>query len=586
VFLKKKMKNYSTAFIMFIYIITFLLPSKLALAEALTSPIITLLGDTTEYVAAGSSYKESGVTITDDKDTGLVAKVTYTKDGTSVPYINTFEEGTYIVHYNVTDAEANAAAEVMRTVVVRVIEDKSIANNYNVHGYDINLGFSLLSDVETENLLEGAITTAAAVKITRENDILTAKLIKENEKEFTTTASVTYEWYINDELIQGGIQDTYAISNDDKGKSIVVKVGQYNLESKPFYIGENESQVTTPAAVKITREDDILTAELIQEDESRFTTSTSVTYEWYRDEELVQEGIEDTYTISDEDKGNDIIVKVEQYDLESKPFYIDEDEPQGAIPEGISAKIKGNEKVGYTLTGELILEDKSEFTTGSAVTYEWYRLSSKDSENNELVGDNKTYKLVSSDKSKYIKLVISYEDETYEAITSKIKKKSSSSNSSSSSSSSNSSESTNNNSNITTNNQSSTTNSNPATLVEGWNYNSKEWKYIKNGQVANGWNQVDGSWYLMDQTGIMLTGWQQMNGNWYLLKNSGAMATGWNQVNSIWYLLKSDGAMATGWQQMNGIWYLLKNDGSMATGWQQVNGTWYLFKSDGALVTD
>lgn len=582
-FFKKKMKNLSTAFIMFIYIITFLLPSKLTLAELITTPVINLVGESTVYVAYGSNYIDQGVTITDDKDTGLTAKVTYTKDGTAVSYISPFGEGTYLVHYNVTDSDTNAATEVTRTVIVQTVEDESIADNYKVNGYETNLGFSLLSDEETENLLEGAITTPAAVRITREDDILTAKIIKENDKEFTTSAAITYEWYVNDQLVQEGTEYTYAITNADNGKNIVVKVEQYNLESEPFYIDEDGSQVAVPAAVKIEREDDTLTAELVKEDKSKFTTSAQVTYEWYREDELIKEGIEDTYNISDEDIGNSIIVKVEQYDLESEPFYIDEDEPQVTTPAAISVKIKGTEKVGYTLTGELILEDGNEFTTGSAVTYEWYRLSSANSENDELVGDNKTYKLVSRDQNKYIKLVISYEDEIYEAITSKIRKRSSSS-SSSSSSNSNSSSSTNNNSSTTENNQVPATNNNEALLVEGWNFNSKEWRFIKNGQVINGWNQIDGYWYLMDPTGVMLTGWQQMNGAWYLLRNTGAMATGWQQVSGTWYLLKSDGAMATGWQQVNGTWYLLKNNGAMVTGWQQINGIWYLLKDDGAMA--
>lgn len=564
-FFKKKTKNLSTAFIMFIYIITFLLPSKLALAEIITAPVITLLGDSTVYVAAGSNYIEPGVTIIDDKDTGLTAKVTYTKDGTTVSYISPFGEGNYLVHYNVTDSDANAATEVTRTVIVQTVEDESIADNYKVNGYETNLGFSLLSDEETENLLEGAITTPAAVRITREEDILTAKIIKENEKEFTTSAAITYEWYVNDQLVQEGTEYTYTITNADNGKSIVVKVEQYNLESEPFYIDEDGSQVVVPSAVKIERKDDTLTAELVKEDESKFTTSAQVTYEWYREDELIKEGIEETYNISDEDIGNSIIVKVERYNLESEPFYIDEDEPQVTTPAAISVKINGTQKVGYTLTGELILKDGSEFTTGSAVTYEWYRLSSANSENDELVGDNKTYKLVNRDQNKYIKLVVSYEDETYEAITSKIRKRSSSNSSSSSSSNSNSSSSTNNSSSTTSNNQVSVINNNEDPLAEGWNFNSKEWRFIKNGQVINGWNQIDGSWYLMDPTGVMLTGWQQMNGAWYLLKNNGAMATGWQQVNGVWYLLKSDGAMATGWQQVNGTWYLFNSNGELTT---------------------
>jgi glucan-binding YG repeat protein len=594
VLFKKKMKKCSTIFIVCICIITLLVPNKLAFAEVSTVPVITLIGNATQYVATGSIYRDPGVIITDDKDTNLSetitvravttqSAVTYEKGA----YMVFNKEGTYELQYNVTDSDKNVAAKVTRTVEVNTMNDEVISDDYDVHGYEIDLKFKLLSTTEIENLLQGAITTPSAVNITRKDDILTANLIKSNEKEFTTSASVTYEWYINNELIQGGIKDTYAISTENKGKSIVVKVGQYNLESKPFYINKDESQGTTPAGVKVTRKNDNLKAELIQEDESKFTTSAAVTYEWYREEKLVQEGIKDNYSISDKDKGNSIIVKVGQYNLKSKPFYIDEDQPQGTTPAGVSvsARIKGTETVGYTLTGELILEDMSKATTGSAVTYEWYRLSNKDSKNNELIGDNKTYNLISLDQDKYIKLVITYDGESYEAITSKIANKPSTSSSKSSKSKSTSSVS--DSSNITTNNQTTTNNNQPVvTIADGWNNSSNEWKYVKNGQVVSGWAQIEGSWYLMDSNGTMKTGWQQTNGTWYLLNNNGAMATGWQQVNGTWYLLNSNGAMATGWQQVNGTWYLLNSDGAMATGWQQVNGKWYLLNSDGAFVTE
>lgn len=100
---------------------------------------------------------------------------------------------------------------------------------------------------------------------------------------------------------------------------------------------------------------------------------------------------------------------------------------------------------------------------------------------------------------------------------------------------------------------------------EGWTQNSTDWKYTKNGQAVIGWNQIDGSWYLMDSTGTVQIGWREINGKRYLLENNGTMATGWQQSNGKWYLLKDNGAMATGWQQSNGKWYYLYADGSMAS---------------------
>ena len=92
-----------------------------AAAPDTDKPVITLIGNASVEVANGATYVDAGVTITDNKDLGLVATVTYTKDGSPVSSVNTLLAGTYVVHYNVTDAAGNPAAEVTRTVVVDAI---------------------------------------------------------------------------------------------------------------------------------------------------------------------------------------------------------------------------------------------------------------------------------------------------------------------------------------------------------------------------------------------------------------------------------------------------------------------------------
>ncbi|WP_145028131.1 immunoglobulin-like domain-containing protein [Paenibacillus sp. Y412MC10] len=83
------------------------------------APVITLKGESTVTLAYGAEYVDEGVTITDNKDTGLLAKVTYTKDGQAVDSIDTTKAGTYSIHYNVSDAAGNVAKEITRTVIVK-----------------------------------------------------------------------------------------------------------------------------------------------------------------------------------------------------------------------------------------------------------------------------------------------------------------------------------------------------------------------------------------------------------------------------------------------------------------------------------
>ena len=63
------------------------------------------------------------------------------------------------------------------------------------------------------------------------------------------------------------------------------------------------------------------------------------------------------------------------------------------------------------------------------------------------------------------------------------------------------------------------------TSVGTWENDEQGWKYTKNGEPVTGWNQIGGSWYLMDSTGIMQTGWKQVNGEWYYLNSDGTMAS-------------------------------------------------------------
>ncbi|NKE08218.1 hypothetical protein GWK17_22545 [Bacillus selenatarsenatis] len=42
----------------------------------------------------------------------------------------------------------------------------------------------------------------------------------------------------------------------------------------------------------------------------------------------------------------------------------------------------------------------------------------------------------------------------------------------------------------------------------------------------------------------METGWEKVNGKWYFLADSGVMMTGWVKSGTKWYYLYKDGSMA------------------------------------------
>ena len=75
-----------------------------------TAPVITLNGNNPTTVEAGTSYFETGATVTDNYDTGLIATISGT--------VNTGVVGSYTLTYNAVDLSGNNAVPVTRTANV------------------------------------------------------------------------------------------------------------------------------------------------------------------------------------------------------------------------------------------------------------------------------------------------------------------------------------------------------------------------------------------------------------------------------------------------------------------------------------
>lgn len=273
----------------------------------------------------------------------------------------------------------------------------------------------------------------------------------------------------------------------------------------------------------------------------------------------------------------------EKYSLPNE----DKDDEKSKIK---TVKIRGKLKVGNTLEAQVLDSSGKEFNSG--LTYQWYRASAKDGQYEKIEGaDNKQYKLTSSDKNKYIKVIVmdEFEEEVSSEATSKITSSSSSSHHSSSSSTT-----TDDSVNRSGSDEDSediadkVVNSNKdldMPVNDGWNINlDGSWSFIENGSPIKGWKQVNGLWYFMNENGIMNTGWNEVNGTWYYMNNTGEMMTGWQLIDNTWYHLNENGSMETGWQFINGNWYYLNENGEMATGWKNINNIWYYLYSDGSMA--
>ena len=128
----------------------------------------------------------------------------------------------------------------------------------------------------------------------------------------------------------------------------------------------------------------------------------------------------------------------------------------------------------------------------------------------------------------------------------------------------------------------------PIVKAESWLQSNQNWYYQKQGQlVQNDWVKDKGTWYFMNDKGVMFNQtWLYQGGNWYAFKSSGAMiADDWLYDQGKWYYLSTSGSMkASTWVYDKGEWYYVSSSGAMlANNWVKDNGKWYYLSTSGAM---
>ncbi|NFI04332.1 cell wall-binding protein [Clostridium botulinum] len=100
-------------------------------------------------------------------------------------------------------------------------------------------------------------------------------------------------------------------------------------------------------------------------------------------------------------------------------------------------------------------------------------------------------------------------------------------------------------------------------------------------------------WCIQGSDGKVIKGWYEDNGTWYYLNDEGIMQTGWmKDKDSRWYYLDSNGAMKTGWIKDKGKWYYLEPSSTGFKGEMYgnrtaiIDGKSYKFDCTGAWIED
>ncbi|EES48291.1 glycoside hydrolase family protein [Clostridium botulinum] len=98
-------------------------------------------------------------------------------------------------------------------------------------------------------------------------------------------------------------------------------------------------------------------------------------------------------------------------------------------------------------------------------------------------------------------------------------------------------------------------------------------------------------WCVENTDGKVIKGWYEDNGTWYYLNDEGIMQTGWvKDKDGLWYYMDSNGVMQTGWIELKGVWYYLEESSNGYKGkcyidcTVTINGKQYTFDKDGHML--
>ena len=118
-------------------------------------------------------------------------------------------------------------------------------------------------------------------------------------------------------------------------------------------------------------------------------------------------------------------------------------------------------------------------------------------------------------------------------------------------------------------------------LLTGWiTENGRDYYLLPDGTPASGAVEIDGTVHRFASDGTPLSGWQETG---VYLDSRGVILTGWQDIDGSRYLLTDTGTPLTGWQELDGRRFYFEPDGRLHTGWLELEGSRYYITESGAV---
>jgi surface protein len=239
-----------------------------------TLPVITITGDATVTIEVGSTYTDVGATALDNYDGDITSSIV------TVNNVDTSVVGTYTITYNVSDANDNTAAEVIRTVnvvdttlpVITITGDATVTIEVGSTYTDVgataldNYDGDITSSIVTVNNVDTSVvgTYTITYNVSDANDNTAAEVIRTvnvesslSIEENTNYKLKVYPNPVDDKLTIQGLQKEVKVSiYSVLGKLVLSKttlseIDVYNLKSGIYIIKfENNQKVVTRRFIK------------------------------------------------------------------------------------------------------------------------------------------------------------------------------------------------------------------------------------------------------------------------------------------------------------------------------------------------
>ena len=267
------------------------------------------------------------------------------------------------------------------------------------------------------NPATGVPTISGTVQV---GEALTADTSGITDEDGLTNVTFSYQWLADDADIQGDTGSTYTLTDDDVGKVIKVKVTfTDNAGNEESLTSEATAEVTArpnspatgaPTISGTVQVDETLTADASGIDDADGLTNVSYSYQWLADDADIQDATGSTYTLTDDDVGKVIKVKVTFTDNAGNEESLTSEataevEARPNSPATGAPAISGTVQAGQTLTADTSGIDDADGLTNVSYSYQWL---ADDADIQDATGS--TYTLTDDDVGKAISVRATFTD--------------------------------------------------------------------------------------------------------------------------------------------------------------------------------